>query len=139
VRIAFGTDADRGRLALYVPLAAAVAGSFLASPDQVERLPVLCAFRRTTGLPCPGCGLTRSWSLAAHGDLSGALARHPFGPASLLVAWGAVMIGPRAIPTRSGSASAPLLGVAGAWLAWGLLRMARDGRDSRQAGGSRSR
>jgi hypothetical protein len=128
VRAAFGTDTDRQRLALYLPLAAAVAGAVLTSPDRVERLPVICAFRRATGLPCPGCGLTRSWSLTAHGDLAGAFTRHPFGPPSLLAAWVAVMLGPRAIPMRAGAAPAPLLGVAGAWLTWALYRMARDGR-----------
>jgi len=123
-------DADRERLALYLPLAAGVAGAFLTSPQRVDRMPMLCAFRRATGLPCPGCGLSRSWMLTAHGDLGGAIARHPFGPLSLLVAWAAVMAGPRAIPIRTSRPTAPVVAVAGAWLAWGLYRMARDGRGS---------
>jgi membrane associated rhomboid family serine protease len=130
VRVALGIDAERERLTLYLALAAAVAGAFVASPDQVARMPVKCAFRRATGLPCPGCGLTRSWSLTAHGDLAGAFARHPFGPPSLLVAWGAVMMGPRAVPMRRSSVPRPLLVVAGAWLGWALYRMARDGRSA---------
>ena len=46
--------------------------------------PVLCPFRLATGLPCPGCGLTRSWVAAAHGDLSTAFADNLFGPVSLV-------------------------------------------------------
>lgn len=42
-------------------------------------LPEVCALKRTTGLPCPGCGLTRSWVSAVHGDLGGSLAHHPLG------------------------------------------------------------
>lgn len=38
----------------------------------------LCAFHAATGLPCPGCGLTRGLSALSQGDLSTALAMHPF-------------------------------------------------------------
>jgi hypothetical protein len=30
--------------------------------------------------PCPGCGLTTSWTLLLHGDLPGSLHAHPLGP-----------------------------------------------------------
>jgi hypothetical protein len=66
------------------------AGALLAAVaiGQVERwlpvfslddLPVACAFRRTTGLPCPGCGLTRSWAALGRGDLAQSLAYHRLG------------------------------------------------------------
>lgn len=42
-------------------------------------LPSLCMFRNITGLPCPGCGLTRSFVSAAHGDLALSLHFHRFG------------------------------------------------------------
>lgn len=42
-------------------------------------LPELCTFRQVTGLPCPGCGLTRSWVSALHGDLRGSLSHHTLG------------------------------------------------------------
>lgn len=44
-----------------------------------HRLPEVCAFKRVTGLPCPGCGLTRSWVAAVHGDLAASLAFHKLG------------------------------------------------------------
>lgn len=30
--------------------------------------------------PCPGCGLTTSWTAMLHGDLASAFGAHPFGP-----------------------------------------------------------
>jgi uncharacterized membrane protein len=43
-------------------------------------LPDLCAFHAMTGLPCPTCGITRSFSATAHGQLSQAFHYHAFGP-----------------------------------------------------------
>jgi hypothetical protein len=45
-------------------------------------LPVTCSLRRLTGLPCPGCGLTRSLVALAHGDANAAW---QFNPAGALV------------------------------------------------------
>ena len=36
-----------------------------------------CFYMRTFGLPCPGCGLTRAWLHALHGDLRTAVVYHP--------------------------------------------------------------
>ena len=51
-------------------------------------LPSLCPFRNLVGLPCPGCGITRSVVCAAHGHWREAVAFHPAGPLilALLVA-----------------------------------------------------
>ena len=38
-----------------------------------------CAFRRATGWPCPGCGLTRVADKFAHGDFLGAWNANPLG------------------------------------------------------------
>jgi len=48
---------------------------------QVGRitLPNICIFRATTGLPCPGCGLTRSIVAAAHGHLTASFSHHRLG------------------------------------------------------------
>ncbi|MEW4455024.1 DUF2752 domain-containing protein [Bremerella sp. JC817] len=42
-------------------------------------LPPTCAMQRTTGIDCPGCGLTRSFISLADGDLSASLAFNPAG------------------------------------------------------------
>jgi hypothetical protein len=45
---------------------------------------VTCPIRRFTVVPCPACGLTRSWQAAAHLHLRDSLAFHPLGAVSLL-------------------------------------------------------
>jgi Protein of unknown function (DUF2752) len=50
------------------------------------RLPESCTFLQTTGIPCPGCGLTRSCVAAVHGRFGDSLAFHPLGIAVLLYA-----------------------------------------------------
>ena len=47
-------------------------------------VPVLCPFRRMTGLRCPLCGFTTSTAHLLDGDLRGALRAHPLGPLILL-------------------------------------------------------
>ena len=50
-------------------------------------LPKLCLFNRATCLPCPFCGLTRSFISIGHGDLRIATLHHPLGvPAYLAMA-----------------------------------------------------
>ena len=50
-------------------------------------LPGVCTLKETTGIPCPGCGLTRSWVAAMHGDLAGSWAFHRVGWLLLAYAW----------------------------------------------------
>lgn len=38
---------------------------------------VLCSFRRLTGFPCPGCGMTRALTLLVSGDWESSLRVHP--------------------------------------------------------------
>lgn len=40
----------------------------------------ICLFRRTVGIPCPGCGLTRAFAHLAKGEWSAAVADHPLAP-----------------------------------------------------------
>ncbi len=45
------------------------------------RVPGLqCPIRALTGIPCPTCGMTRSFVAIAHGDLAEAFIQHLFGP-----------------------------------------------------------
>jgi hypothetical protein len=47
-------------------------------------LPSVCTFRQMTGIPCPGCGLTRSIVAAVHGDWIASYAYHRLGPIVLV-------------------------------------------------------
>jgi hypothetical protein len=47
-------------------------------------IPDTCSFKNLTGLPCPGCGLTRSIVAAMHGDLRTSLMYHRLGLLTLV-------------------------------------------------------
>jgi hypothetical protein len=67
-----------------------VAALGLGLISSAVELGVLCPMHRTTGIPCPLCGLTTgTWALA-HGDLLGAVRANPLAPAAvafLALAW----------------------------------------------------
>ncbi len=48
-------------------------------------IPMVCSFRRLTGVGCPGCGLTRSFTFMAHGQLWGAFQMNYLGPLAFVV------------------------------------------------------
>lgn len=117
-------------LVLAAGAAAALGAAALISPDHVEDGPVVCPFRRLTGLPCPGCGLTRSWVYLAHGWWRESLAAHPFGvvavvAAVLLVGGVLVALLRRApLPDLDAVVRRPwVLAVVGAWLAFAVARL----------------
>jgi hypothetical protein len=58
-------------------LAAVFAASFILPPSGLGIS--TCVFRNTFGIPCPGCGLTRSFAAISHGQLAAALRSHPLG------------------------------------------------------------
>ena len=59
---------------------AGLLGLLVARFIPVARLPFWrCEFRRLTGLPCPGCGLTRVADRFSHGNLAGAFQANPLG------------------------------------------------------------
>ena len=41
--------------------------------------PVLCLLKKTTGIPCPGCGLTHAFLAALRGHFTQSLHLHPLG------------------------------------------------------------
>ena len=61
---------------------AGLAGLALASlfhvwvPPEDPRF-VICLFRRLTGIPCPGCGMTRAFAHLAKGEWAAAWVSHP--------------------------------------------------------------
>jgi hypothetical protein len=45
---------------------------------------ILCPFRALTGLPCPGCGMTRAFCAIAHGHLFKAIGFNAISPIAFL-------------------------------------------------------
>lgn len=89
----------RSRFPLWAGAAAFAAIAWLAFAHWTPSGAVessLCLFRRHTHLACPGCGLTRAFTLMAQGDLAAAVRMHPLAP--LLAAEGVLL-----------------------WLLWGIL------------------
>lgn len=64
----------------------AIAAAALIPSRLVRGGPNLCLVRRATGLPCPTCGITRSWNAAARFQLRASLGYHPLGPLTLALA-----------------------------------------------------
>lgn len=60
-----------------VVVAGTVVGAWFFDPERIGV--ELCWLRALSGLPCPGCGLTRSVCHLARGDAGQALWFHPFG------------------------------------------------------------
>ncbi len=58
----------------------------------------VCPFHTVTGLPCPGCGLSRALLSLASGDWAAALRFHPFTP--YFLALGAGLALAAALPAR---------------------------------------
>lgn len=109
---------------------AALGVAALLSPSTIDDGPVLCPFRAVTGLPCPGCGLTRSWVQLVHGDPVASFAAHPFGPvlvALVLALTAAVLLAAarrRPLPDFEGLVRRPWAVVlVGGWLVFGVLRL----------------
>lgn len=101
----------------HLPLKIAAVAAAAVLIAAADRFGYVCPFRALTGLPCPGCGMTRAWISLLHGDLSAAFRFHPFFwavPVLLvfLLTDGRPKID-RAVP----------IAVAGGWILFALLRM----------------
>jgi hypothetical protein len=128
-------DATRRRTPVATSLvaagaAAALGAAFSISPDHVEDGPVICPFRRLTGLPCPGCGLTRSWVYLAHGWWRESFAAHPFGVVAVVAAVALVVSVTLAVvrrgplPDLDAFVRRPwVLATLGAWLTFAAVRL----------------
>ena len=92
---ASGRCVPRGERILHGLAAALLAGVFAASFLQVafwdagrsddDPAGSLCLLRRTTGLPCVSCGLTRSFYAIGRGAVAQAFREHPLGPLVFLL------------------------------------------------------
>lgn len=61
-----------------IGLLGTIIGAFVLSPVG-GNLPESCTFYASTGLPCPGCGLTRSVTSYLHGEFLMGFFYHPLG------------------------------------------------------------
>lgn len=68
------TTVWRTRLLMVAPL---LAVGLLAVAPTADDGPTVCPFALTTGIACPGCGMTRAAGYLIRGDLSSALRYHP--------------------------------------------------------------
>jgi len=60
-----------------------------SAAEWPARLPfTVCVFRNVTGLPCPGCGMTRGFVAMGHGHLAEAWRFNMLAPALYVCAWG---------------------------------------------------
>lgn len=76
----------RRRLLLPLGCVAVLALSLLLDPTRPTYGLELCPVKRLSGVPCPGCGITRAIIHCSRGDFRGAVHRHPLGPAIWLAA-----------------------------------------------------
>jgi hypothetical protein len=110
----------RDAVVLATPVAGLVA---LAALPPLSGGVTLCPIAMITGVPCPGCGMTRAVSHLVNGDLEAAFGFHPLViPLILLgaVAWAWFLfsrvarvrpIGPRAVNIALGAMALALVGV----------------------------
>ena len=115
-------------------LAIAAAGglclSAALSPADATGGPVVCPFRLATGLPCPGCGMTRAWVLMTHGRVADAIFANPFVlvtmPAAIIVVLVVctALVRRRPLPDLASASRSPVSKVVvAAWLAFALMRV----------------
>lgn len=127
--------APRRRLPTSEGIALAGVGAVVVAralaPDRIEDGPVICPFRLLTGLPCPGCGLTRSWVYLAHGQWGDSFVAHPFGVVAvalvlaLVVAVVAARVRRGPAPDLGAQVRRPWLAILlGAWVVFAVARLA---------------
>jgi hypothetical protein len=124
-----GTRWLGGRCAAVAWLGLALA---LLSPPQGPGV-ALCWFESSTGLPCPGCGMTRSLACAIRGRFAESWQNHPMGLIVLLlfllIAGQSLL--PKSIRNRiagfieahAGAFNATYLSFVVAFVTFGVLRM----------------
>jgi hypothetical protein len=71
---------ERNRFLFFAAVLAVSAALPLPGPDgRIAGMPSICPFHAATGLPCPGCGLTRAFVCLGHGRFAESLVWHPLG------------------------------------------------------------
>jgi hypothetical protein len=83
-------DDDRSNLKFIGLFLLVLSISLIVDPFEEGPFDV-CIFKNATNLPCPGCGLTRSFIYAGHLHLEDSVRMHPFGLV-LFLFWGYVSV-----------------------------------------------
>jgi len=52
--------------------------SIIAVGNLIHQIPIFCPFKAITGIPCPGCGMTRAMTSLIQGDFFNAALLNPF-------------------------------------------------------------
>jgi hypothetical protein len=119
----------RSTVALAAGAAIGVASARVLTPHAATHGPVICPFRLITGLPCPGCGMTRAWVYLMHGDVAAAVSANPFSLVALPAAAAFVLAVALALVRRQSPPevtrilpSRLIWPVAGAWIVFGVVR-----------------
>lgn len=112
--------------------AIAILGAALLPAGAVEHGPVVCPLRAATGVPCPACGITRSWRAALRGRPADSLRVHPLGLVALgfAAAYAAGLderLSPGAVARLRGAWPIAVAGWVGVW----LVRLATTARGRR--------
>ncbi len=111
--------------------AAALVASVTIPPELMAGGPTLCLFRAATGLPCPSCGMSRSWSALGHGRVRDATGYHLMGPITFVVAASLVAVGDQrasSLLEERAWARATLGAFGAAWVVAWLWRLVRGPR-----------
>ena len=59
---------------------------FAAAFFPFDRMPSTCPMYNLTGIPCPFCKMTTSWTMVLHGKFSAGLKTNPYGVLFLIAA-----------------------------------------------------
>lgn len=59
---------------------------------EIETAQSLCPFKFLTGLPCPGCGITKAFIFIYKGDLTKSLCYHLFGVPAFVFCIGTIIV-----------------------------------------------
>ncbi len=109
---------------------AALGAATLIDPTTVDQGPVVCPFRHATGLPCPGCGLIRSWVYLMHGQWHDGVVANPFGVVAVLFVGlvagvtGLAVVRRRPVPAlRQVFRGRVFWAVVSAWVGFGIVRL----------------
>jgi hypothetical protein len=80
-------------IGITIATAALVVPIFIMQTDgDIEHSQSICPFKLLTGMPCPGCGITKSIVFFYQGELAKSLSYHLFGPLVVFISLFAIAV-----------------------------------------------